>query len=155
MASVDKRLRDGRTSWVARWRDEAGQQRKKSFTKKGDADGFAATVEADKLRGTYVDPRAGKVTFKEYAEQWRAVQVHRPSSPAHVETMLRRHVYPVLGDLPLSGIVPSKVQAWVKGMTLAPSTVGVVHGIVAGIFRAAVRDRKIAYEPVRGDQAPP
>jgi hypothetical protein len=37
--------------------------------------------------------------------------VHRPSTRAHVETQLRRHAYPVLGDRPLSSVRPSDVQA--------------------------------------------
>lgn len=162
MASVEKRLREGRTTWVTRWRDEAGQQRKKSFTRKGDADRFAATVEADKLRGTYVDPRAGKVTFQDYAEQWRAGQVHRPTTTAHVETMLRRHAYPVLGDRALASIRPSEVQAWVKRMStdsddrkaLSPATVGVVHGIAAAVLKAAVRDRLLTGSPCEGIKLP-
>ena len=37
---------------------------------------------------------------------------------------------------------------------LAPSTVGVVHGIVSGIFRAAMRDRVIAHNPCDGTKLP-
>jgi len=162
VASVEKRVRDGSTSWLARWRDPDGKQRKRTFPRKVDADRFLTTVEHGMLTGSYVDPAAGKVTFKEYAEQWRAGQVHRPTTTAHVETMLRRHAYPVLGDRPLAGIRPSEVQAWVKRLTtdsadrrrLAPATVGVVHGIVAAIFKAAVRDRKLAGSPCEGIKLP-
>ncbi|MGH3684719.1 MAG: hypothetical protein ACRDRE_19725 [Pseudonocardiaceae bacterium] len=71
------------------------------------------------VTGQYVDPRAGRVIFRDYAEQWRAAQVHRPSSAAHVETMLRRHAYPAFGDRPIGTIRPSEIQAWVKGSPLA------------------------------------
>ncbi len=76
-----------------------------------DAERFLATVEADKLRGTYVDPSAGRVTFGEYAEQWRTMQVHRPSTQAYVETMLRRHAVPHFGAMALANVRPSHVQA--------------------------------------------
>jgi len=33
---------------------------------------------------------------------------------------------------------------------LGPSTVGVVHSIVAGVFKAAVRDRRIVANPCDG-----
>lgn len=48
-------------------------------------------------------------------------------------------------------ILPSQVQAWVKGMsaTLAPATVKVYYGIVSSAFRAAVTDKIIAENPVR------
>lgn len=107
------------------------------------------------LTGAYVDPRAGKVTFERYAE-WRAAQVHRPTTEAHHETMLRRHLYPHLGHRPLAEIRPSEIQAWVKRLSdlLAPSTVGVVHRIVAGIFKAAVRDRRVATSPCEDTKLP-
>ncbi len=162
MASVEKRVRDGQVTWLARWRDPEGSQRKRTFRKKGDADRFLSTVEADMLRGTYVDLSAGKITFEAYAETWRLAQVHRPSTVAHVETMLRRHAYPVLGARPLSSIRPSEVQAWVKRLStedgdrkaLAPATVGVVHGLVAAVFKAAVRDRRITGSPCEGIRLP-
>jgi hypothetical protein len=67
---------------------------------------------------------------RDYAEQWRTSQVHRPTTAAHVETMLRLHVYPVLGDRPFASVLPSDIQSLVKRLsnTLAPGTVGVVHG---------------------------
>jgi hypothetical protein len=80
--------------------------------------------------------------------------VHRPTTAAHAETMLRTHAYPTLGDRPLAAIRPSTVQAWVKGLVLAPSTVHVAHGIVSGIFRAAVRDRLINDNPCQGTKLP-
>ncbi len=156
MASVEKRLRDGSTTWLARWRDPDGRQRKRSFPRKVDADRFLTSVEHGMLTGTYVDPAAGKVTFQDYAEQWRAGQVHRPTTTAHVETMLRRHAYPTLGTRPLASIRPSEVQAWVKrlSLTLAPATVGVVHGLVAAVFKAAVRDRLLTGSPCEGVKLP-
>lgn len=103
-----------------------------------------------------MDPRSGRVTFREYAERWRQSQVHRPSTQLYIEGNLRRHAYPALGDRPLSSIRPSHVQAWVKAMTerLAPATVGTVHGVVSGIFRAAVRDRLIMANPCESTRLP-
>jgi hypothetical protein len=62
---------------------------------------------------------------------------------------LRLHVYPVFGDRPLASGVPSDVQSLVKRLSgvLAPSTVGVVHRILAAVFKAAVRNRRIVASP--------
>ncbi|MGH3899090.1 MAG: phage integrase central domain-containing protein, partial [Pseudonocardiaceae bacterium] len=92
--------------------------------------------------------------FYGFAEDWRAAQVHRPSSAAHVETMLRRHAYPASGDRPIGTIRPSEIQAWVKGSPLAPTTVHVLHGTVSAIFRAAVRDRIIPPRPASRPNCP-
>ncbi len=113
-------------------------------------------MTAAMVTGQYVDPAAGRVTFREYAERWRATQVHRPTTAAHVETMLRRHVYPSLGDKRLGSVLPSDIQSLVKqlSLSLAPTTVGVVHRILAGIFKAAVRDRRIVASPCEGTKLP-
>ncbi|WP_219415356.1 tyrosine-type recombinase/integrase [Pseudonocardia nigra] len=127
-----------------RWRDPAGRQRKKTFERRVDAQRFLATISADVVRGTYVDPN-DPTTFSEYAEAWREAQVHRPTTRARVETNLRRHAYPYFGDRRLSTIRPSEIQGWVTTLSrrLSPATVQVIHGIVAAIFKAAVRDRLV------------
>ena len=140
--------------WRARYVDDQGREHSQSFARKVDAQRWIDDVSAAVVTGQYVDPKAGQMTFRDYAERWREIQVQRPSSRAHVETMLRRHTYPVLGDSRLSAIMPSDVQAWVKGLELAPATVGVAHGIVSTVMKAAVRDRRINSNPCDGTKLP-
>ncbi|HZE17768.1 MAG TPA: site-specific integrase, partial [Mycobacterium sp.] len=140
--------------WRARYVDDRGREHAQSFARKADAQQWLDEVTAAVVTGQYVHPRAGQVTFRDYAERWRKMQVQRPSSRAHVETMLRRHAYPTLGDRCLSSIMPSDVQAWVKGLELAPATVGVIHGIVSTVMKAAIRDRRIASNPCDGTKLP-
>lgn len=47
------------------------------------------------VTGQFVDPRSGRVTFREYAESWRAGQVHPMTTVAYIEGKLHRHAYPV------------------------------------------------------------
>ncbi|VEG40436.1 integrase fusion protein [Mycolicibacterium flavescens] len=140
--------------WRARYVDEQGREHARGFTRKVAAQRWLDEVTAAVVTGQYVDPKAGQVTFRDYAERWRGMQVQRPSSRAHIETMLRRHAYPVLGDRPLSSILPSDIQAWVKGLELAPATIGVVHGVVSTIMKAAIRDRRIVANPCDGSKLP-
>lgn len=161
MASIQQRPNK---LWRARYRDAAYKEHSRHFKRKVEAQRWLDEVTASIVTGQYVDPNAGRVTFREYAEQWRHAQVHRPNSVIHVEIMLRRHAYPYFGDRQLATILPSEIQAWVKRLGtedlsmkrkgLAPATVGVAHGIVAGIFRAAVRDRKIMANPCEGTRLP-
>ena len=78
MASVERRESAVGVRYDVRYRDPDGQQRRKSFGRKSDADRFASVVEADKLRGNFIDPDAGRVTFKGYAERWLAAQTFEP-----------------------------------------------------------------------------
>lgn len=142
--------------WRGRFRDDVGREHARHFDRKLDATRWLATIQADMLRGSYVDPGAGRRTFKDYAEHWRSVQTHRPSTAAQVETHLRRHVYPVLGDRPLGGVRPTDVRGLVRGLSesLAPATVEVVYRYVAAVFRAAAADRMITSSPCVGVRLP-
>jgi hypothetical protein len=146
VAHVEKRAA-GR--WRARYRDPQGQERSRTFARRADAERFVATMETDKLRGSWVDPAAGRRPFSEYAQRWQQLQIHRETTAAQVDTHLRRHVLPFFGQRPIGAITPSEVQAWVKhrSAVLAPATVEVVYRYLAAIFRSAVRDRLIATSP--------
>jgi hypothetical protein len=94
MASIAKRP-EGR--WRARYRDGTGREYARHFTRKVDAQRWLDEVTASVVTGQYVDPRAGRVTFRAYAESWRQAAPHGPSMRDKVARALTRHVYPVLG----------------------------------------------------------
>ena len=81
MASISKRPNG---SYRARYRDDAGKEHARHFTKKSDAQRWLDEVTASVVTGQYVAPTAGNITFRDYAEQWRAVQVHRPATQARL-----------------------------------------------------------------------
>ncbi|GGR72719.1 hypothetical protein GCM10010252_08970 [Streptomyces aureoverticillatus] len=142
--------------WQVRWRDASGKQRKENFDKKADAETRAATVKADLDRGLYVDPAAGKESFRAVAERWRTSAVHRSTTASRVERGLRNHVYPTFGDRPVASIRASDVQAWIKdrAQVLAPSTLEVTYAYLITPLRTAVRDRIIASNPCDGIRLP-
>lgn len=153
MAHIEKR---GPGRWRARYRDPQDRERSQTFARRVDAERFLDTIRGELVAGQYVDPTAGQVTFKEYAERWRALQVHRPTTVAQLDTHLNRHVYPVLGDRPIGSVRRSELQAWVKGRSdvLAPGTVIVIWRWVSSIFRAAVDDGVVRTSPCRGVKLP-
>lgn len=154
MASISKHANGG---WRARYREvPGGPQVARHFARKVDAQRWLDETTAGIVTGAYVAPGAGRVTLREYADSWRAKQVHREGTAVQVEGLLRRHVYPVLGDKPLERILPSDVQGLVKKMsaTLSPATVTVAHRITGAIFKAAVADRRIASSPCVGIRLP-
>lgn len=166
MATI-KRREDRAGRWEVRYRDPEGKQRARMFDRKTNAERFVTRVEHSKLTGSYVDPSAGRVTFRSFAEEWRKVQIHRPGTATSVEQQLRVHVYPVIGDRPIAAIRTSEIQGMIKGFgalgadgkpKLAPSTVEVIYGWVVAVFRAAVRDRVVTSSPcvdIRKPAKPP
>lgn len=150
MASVERRQSARGVRYDVRYRDPDGAQRRKSFIRKSDADRFASVVEADKLRGNFIDPDAGRVSFKSYAEKWLAAQTFDYSTREAVELRLRLHVYPVLGRQQLRHIKPSAIQAWLHGLeVLAPSYRSVIYANVSTVLTAAIDDELIAKNPCR------
>jgi hypothetical protein len=93
MPSIDRRGK----GWRARWRSPDGKSRSKEFDRKIDAQRFPASIEHSKQTGGYVDPSAGRVLFRDYAEEWRQSQPHRHATGIAVEHQLRLHVYRPLG----------------------------------------------------------
>lgn len=154
-----KSKRHGRGKrWRVRWNDpETGQPRAELFDRRADADRHDANVHADISRGQYVDPRAGKLTLTQYAEQWRKTQLHRHSTAERTERAIRRHIAPVIGELPLAQVRNSHIRGWVKDRAqhLAPSTLATVyHGILVPLFNAAVIDKRIGASPCVGIRLP-
>lgn len=148
MSSIRKRP-DRPKPWEAVYRDPDGRQRTRSFERRVDAQRFLTTVEADKLRGAYVDPAAGKRTLKEFAETWLAAQTFNESSREATEQRLRVHIYPTFGEMELRSITPSKVQQWLRGRqaTNAASHVRVMLVNLSSILTAAVEDKVITTNP--------
>lgn len=153
MGNVARRP-DGK--WRARYRDASGRERTKQFARKVDAQRWLSETSHAVLEGRYVDPQAGRITLHEYAQEWLARQVHRPTTAEQMEGVVRRYVDPQLGTMRLASIQPSDIQRWVKQLssTLAPSTVGVAHRILSGILKSAVADRRIVSNPCVGTKLP-
>jgi integrase len=141
--------------WRVRYEDDAGEKVERLFERKPDAVNFDAGVRTDVNRGLYVDPTAGKVTVAKYAEQYREAQPFRGSTDELVERAFRLHIGPTLGARPIAAVRPSHVQAWVKGLDLAPATVRVLYAVLSGMFTAAARDRAIGVSPCTDITLPP
>ncbi|WP_405811640.1 site-specific integrase [Streptomyces sp. NBC_01520] len=148
MANIQKRPNG---KWRARYRDLDGKEHARHFDRKVDAQRWIDEVTASLVTGQYVDPRSAKKPFKEYAEEWRAIQPHRPSTAKAVAQHLRCYVYPAWEKRALGAIKPGDVQSWVTSLTtthgLAASTSRTVFNTVNAVFRAAVRDRMIPHNP--------
>jgi len=151
MASI-KRRPDGQ--WRARYRDDAGKEHARHFTRKVDGQKWLDEVTASVVTGQYVDPSAGRVTFSGYYAQWSVRQVWVPGTERAMSLAARSVTF---ADLPLGRVRRSHVEQWVKGMTaagLAPGTVKTRVTNVRSVLRAAVRDRLIASDPSEGVTLP-
>ena len=150
MASISTgRASDGSPRYVVNYRDPENRQRRKSFRRKAEADAFRHIVEADKLRGTYLDVDAGRATFAAYAAEWLASRTFDRSTYDATELRLRVHVVPVIGAQELRQIKPSAIQRLLRSMELSDTYKRVILANVSAIFAAAVDDDLIAKNPCK------
>lgn len=143
--------------WRARFRDEDGKEYARHFDRKLDGQRWLDENRALMLTGMFVSPNAGRMTFKEYAEQWRALQVHhRPSTADAVRVSLEKRVYPRIGDKKMRSIRSDDIAAMVAELseTYKPATVTLTYSYVATIFKAAVAAREVARTPCVGIKMP-
>ncbi len=107
MPSIEKRTRDGQLRWYARYRDPAGAQLVKVFTRKVDAERFLTTVEAAKLTGSYIDAKRASITFRAFAEEHWASYCHNlaaDTTRVRKRSVLDRQILPTLGNYPVGAM---------------------------------------------------
>jgi hypothetical protein len=149
MPSIQNRP-DGQ--WRIRFQDSTGTWRARHFDTEAEAKRQLALEVADVERGQWVDWRAGRVLFGDYAEQWVEHQIqHRPSTTSTTRSRLDKHILPVFKNRPMASVSRSEVRSFVTEIskTLAPSTVEAVYRLLAQVFLSAVDDRIIAITPCR------
>ena len=146
--------RNGR--WQARYRDETGRQHAKMFDRKVEALRWEIEALGQLSQGTWIDPRAGRTTFREYADEWLAMQPLRPTTLLKYEQSLRLNINPRIGERALATIRPSHIQAMIAALGDRLSA-GVVRSnvvLTSSILRAAVLDRRLATNPCVGVKLP-
>ena len=153
-----KKQGEGRPRWRARYRDPAGRERSKSFTRKVDAERFLVSIEDAKLRGAYVDPAAGRIGFGEWAERWYLTTAHLKPSTRHDYRMLLDHqVLPEFGDWTLASIDTLAVKQWRADLLadgLSPKRAGKALQVLSQILASAVEGGRLARNAATGVKPP-
>lgn len=148
-----RRTTQGETRYDVRVRI-GGRVVSRTFARRRDADAYARTTEADRLRGLVVDPRAGLVLFEAYAQQWLRQRRLRPRTRDLYDGYLRNHILPAFGERPMGKVIPAEVRAWNAdlGAHLASATTARIYRVLHAIFATAVEDEIVWRNPcvVRG-----
>jgi integrase len=150
MASVKKRSTSRGARYDVRHRAPDGTVRTKTFTTRRDAERYATAVAADRYRGTWVDPRAGRVTFGEYATSWLAERpTLRPRTRELYDSQLRCHLLPRFKEQELAAIQPAEIRSWHAKLVRAtsPNTAAKCYRLLRTILRTATDDELIARNP--------
>ncbi len=148
MASIEKRIRNGRTTYRVRYRDPAGKQRSKVFTRKVDADRWAVENEHGKATGAWVDPAAGRVRFGEWAERWyRTTAALKPSTRHYYRQLLNNQILPTFKDAALAHIDWMSVREWIASLIEdgpGASRIRNAHSVLSQVLGSAVEAKRLA-----------
>jgi integrase len=153
VAHIERRVRNGKTTYRARYRDPAGCEHAKVFARKADAQRFLTEMENSKLKGTWTDPALGRVLFRDWLGEWWATTTNlRPTTRERDESLLRRYALPRFGDMALVAISQRDVRAWVAELSagpLAPATVQKAYQLLGKVMGAAVDAGMVMQTPCR------
>ncbi|MFF3875994.1 tyrosine-type recombinase/integrase [Streptomyces sp. NPDC001978] len=135
--------------WRARYRDLAGKEHAKHFTRKIDAERWLDEVTAALVTGNYVDPKSQKMTVDQWCDLWLESYAHREST----EKQARVHVARIrkeFGPLPLMAVDEMAVKRWMaklKREELSQSYRFALHARLSQILTDAVYAKKLASNP--------
>ena len=144
-------------TWIARWTDPYGKQASKTWKTKADADAYYKRMTSDVARGSYVDPRLGRITLERWADEW--LQGARNLSRGGHDTYRRdldRHILPVLGKVPVGRLGAQDIDRYLTDGAdkLAPSTVHRHYRTLHRMLEVARKRGLIARNPCEHVQPP-
>ncbi|MGW3638375.1 tyrosine-type recombinase/integrase [Streptomyces sp. NPDC005131] len=92
-----------------------GKRKERSFPdgQKRQAEQWLSAMQADVARGDFIDPRASRATFQEFAEKWLGSQSGDPNTRASMESQLRLHAFPRIGSRQLGSFQPGHMREFV------------------------------------------
>jgi Phage integrase, N-terminal SAM-like domain len=154
----NKRQGAGRLRWRVRYRDPAGRERARSFARKVDAERFLRHVEADLVRGQWVDPDHGRTTVEELADRWFATTATlKPKTREDYRSLLDNHVLPAFGDRPVASIDTLAIRGWLAALVtggLSASRAKDAYYVLFAVLEAAIQAGALLRNPAAGVRAP-
>lgn len=150
MSFVEK---SGSHSWRVRyWKDDGSHGSIPGFTSKKAAQAKAEEIDADRRRGTFLDPAAGKLHLKEWSVAWFDSIDVAPTTLAQYQSLNRRHIQPRWGEVSLDSISGLAVHTWSKklrGQGYAVTTVSTIVKLMTMMLADAVDERLIPANPIQ------
>lgn len=129
--------------WGSVSRDEHGQP----FYNKNAARDYAAGLETDVRRKTFINPRDGRTTVAEWAEVWLPSIDVGPLSEKEYRLRLKNQILPEWGAVAIGELSPAGIAGWEK--KLRKSLSKNYADAVMSTFRTMLEDAVV--EKLRGD----
>jgi integrase len=146
--------------WRARWVDDTGATVTSLHAKRADAERAERDAAVAVDRGTYVNPRAGRMPLSGYVETYLGTLTTDPSSREATRLRFRVHIVPHLGEYTLSQLHrrPSLIKQWAANLSnagMSPTYVRTIFTALSGCLMAAVDDKLIPSNPCAAKSVKP
>lgn len=124
-----------KSAWVVDYADNGGKRRLKTFTKKKDADAFAATASVQVREGTHVADSAS-VTIEAAGKLWlasaKAAGLERATLEDY-ERHVRLHITPHLGAVKLPALTIAKVRVFEDDLREAERSPAMIKKVLVSL----------------------
>lgn len=120
MAIRARRLRNGKTAYDVELRRPDGTKYSKTFYAKRDAQTWEAEQRADRAGDRWIDPTAGRIRLREYADEWLRTRQLAPRTQEVYASQLK-HITATFGDVPLNSITRRAVRNWYADLSTSVS----------------------------------
>lgn len=143
--------------WQARWIED-GLRPVMRFATEQDAEDFLDDRWKRLTRGHYIAP--AELTIRDLVQQYIDRRVaYKKWAPATInlnQRMATTHIYPLIGDLRILAVDPSRLQHWVDRLarTLSVNTIKKCMAILSGAYNQAVALKVLSDNPCRHVELP-
>jgi integrase len=124
-----------------------------TFARKTDADRALTLIEAEIAQGAWTDPDRAKIKLADYADVWISQRPGlRPRTVEIYRGLLRRHVAPYLGAVPLGKIDTPMIRDWrarLLDQGISVSETAKAYRFLRAVLMTAADDRIIPRNPCR------
>ncbi|MFI6227175.1 tyrosine-type recombinase/integrase [Micromonospora echinospora] len=115
-----------------------------TFARKTDADRYLTMIEAQIMRGEWIDPERSKIALNDYAERWIAQRPGlRPRTVALYRWLLGKHIAPYLGDAELGRLDTPAIREWraeLLGNGVSESMAAKAYRLLRAVLMTAVNE---------------
>jgi integrase len=124
-----------------------------TFRTKTEAERWLALLEAEMVRGDWVDPERSRITVEEFGERWiRQRPGLRPRRADLYRWLFKRYIADHLGRVKLGEVTPAVVRRWHHDLTEAGVSATMTekaYRVLRAILTTAVDDGVLTRNPCR------
>jgi integrase len=140
--------------WQARyWHRGERHTAPVTFDAKQDATAWLGGQRMDILRGAWLPPavaaNADGLTFGDYAATSLAQRKLADRTRHSYEQIMRDHLLPYFGEVPVDAITPARVRTWWAALDTGDTMRARAYGLLTSVMNDAVTDELIASSPCR------